>query len=573
MINKDEEENNNHTIKIEAVVLNPERNSFENKLRKAYSKEDVSQNFEVLNETKIISWENLLYETILPIHDFSNITDADILNEKYKDINDIKTKKIIYGDIERTRVQESIYMKSFKDYVFQIIIYYINKNNIPYKQGLNEIVGPFVLLKYKLNLTFTRIYKLLVCFIDKYLTNYFRENDFFSLKSTFSLINLLLRYHDPQLFYIFEYYTILPELYATSWIMTLFSNKCSLNPLYYLWDKLILFDDNLFSIFFIVSMLILNRENFLKGDSTLILSFLSQMEIRDIDNINGILNKANQIRDKTPNSFYLLANKVEIFNYESKELKNLFEKYKPDKMLALPMFPNEIFCITQKNIKGCPNKKCQNFLKNEKCSDLSKCIFCRNKQIQRKIAYIILDIRIFNDENVKENILSSEFFPGFLPKTLRITKEQLEDDNFPNNIITEYKNEKDNYHFIIITSETDYFEQYENDFYKVKRISTKKLNCFYKSYKVLDYVKVNEKFKDHSKKEYFLLKEYDNFKKLIEEMNKEGFKYVSFIYGGYKLIHYYAMEYKIDLLGHGSNCFLCEEEKKQKNNFSFFKFW
>ena len=58
MINKDEEENNNHTIKIEAVVLNPERNSFENKLRKAYSKEDISQNFEVLNETKIISWEN-----------------------------------------------------------------------------------------------------------------------------------------------------------------------------------------------------------------------------------------------------------------------------------------------------------------------------------------------------------------------------------------------------------------------------------------------------------------------------------------------------------------------------------
>ena len=52
-------------------------------------------------------------------------------------------------------------------------------------------------------------------------------------------------------------------------------------------------------------------------------------------------------------------------------------------------------------------------------------------------------------------------------------------------------------------------------------------------------------------------------------MNIDGFKYVSYAYGGYKEIHDCAIKYKIDLLEHGEKCFLCKGE--QKNN--FFKFW
>ena len=71
---------------------------------------------------------------------------------------------------------------------------------------------------------------------------------------------------------------------------------------------------------------------------------------------------------------------------------------------------------------------------------------------------------------------------------------------------------------------------------------------------------------------YLLLIEYDYFKKLIEGMNQEGFKYVSYVYGGYKEIHAFAMKHNIDLLGHGKTCILCQEIKKN-NNSSFFNFW
>ena len=565
MSNKNEEQNNNNSIKIETLILNPERNLFENSLRKQYSKSDIGQYFEDITEVKLISWENLL-EPMLQIHDLSKITDADILNEKFKDP---KVEKIIKGDIVRTRVQESIYMTSFKEYVYQIIIFYLNQNKIPYKQGLNEIAGLFVLLKYKLKVSLSRIYKLFVCFIDKYLTNYFHEKEFYSLKSTFSLINLLLRYHDPEIFHLFEHLIVIPELYATSWIMTLFSNKLSLNVIYYLWDKIILFNDNLFTIFFITSMVILHRDKYFNCDSTMILSFLSQLEIKEIEEVNKILKKANEIRDKTPNSIYLLATKLDIFHYDSQALKTSYEYYKPHTMLALPMFPNEIFCITQKNIKGCPDENCENFLKKE-CGNLSKCIFCRNKQVKRKNAYIILDLRIF-EENEKS---ISETFSGFLPQSVRLTAQQLSTEVLLKNIVNEYENEKNNYHFILITSETGYFEQYEKEFYKDQRRSgNNKFGINYKRYRELNEKKVEEKFKNHNKKEYRLLKEFDNFKKIIQIMNKKGFKYVSYVYGGYKQIHYYAKKYKIDLLEHGENCFLCKEEKQPKKRSSFFNFW
>ena len=234
-------------------------------------------------------------------------------------------------------------------------------------------------------------------------------------------------------------------------------------------------------------------------------------------------------------------------------------------MFALPMFPNEIFCITQKNINGCLDENCENFLKKES-GNLSKCIFCRNKQVKRKNAYIIMDLRIF-EENEKKN---SDSFPGFLPKSVRLTAQQLSTEVLLKNIVNDYENEKNNYHFILITSETSYFEQYEKEFYKDQRRSgNNKFGINYKRKRELNEKKVNEKIKNHNCKEYRLLKEYDNFKKIIEIMNKKGFKYVSYVYGGYKQIHFYAMKYKIDLLEHGENCFLCKEKKRS----TFFNFW
>ena len=559
---------------IKEMNIQTERDNFENDLRNKFNKNYINKYFDVINENKILGWENKLFESKLDIRDFSKVNDADILNEEF---NEKKTIRIIKGDIERTKVQESIYMKNFKDYTYQLIIYYCNSNKISYKQGLNEIAGPFILLKFKLSITLSKIYEMFVCFIDKFLTNYFHETEFFSLQSSLSLINLLLRYHDPELFNRFEYSLVNPDLYATSWLLTLFANKFSLDVVYHLWDKLILFDDNLFPHFFITAYLIKKRKKFFEVDCTIILSVLSQLHIDSIDEVNDVLDYAAEIKDNTPNSFYLLANKLEIFKFNSKNIKKLFDEYRPDKMLALPIFPSDIINITYKDLIGCPDDNCDNFLLKKKLfNKSSKCIFCRTKAIKAKLFYIIIDLRIFEDENsnnTNENKIFSNSFPGFLPKTITITNKELNDKNFPKNILSEYKKDKNKNHFIIITSETNYFEQYEKEYYKDKDRRGSKIGVFFKGYKELDILKAAElNKKTNNSRKYILLKEFDNFKKLIDEMCKEGFKNVSFVYGGYKNVHSFAMKYNIELLEHRQNCILCQKEKDGIMS-SIHKFW
>ena len=552
-----------NSFKFEIKEIKEEKKNFFQK----YSIEDIDKFFDSINENKILGWVNKLEEFKLNFRNFSEVTDADILSEEF---NDKKASKIIKGDIERTKVLESIYMSSFKDYLYQFIIYYVNKNKILYKQGLNEIAGPFILLKFKLKLSFTKIYTMFTCFIDKFLTNYFLEKEFYSLKSSLSLINLLLKYHCPDIFLLFENALICPDLYATSWLLTLFANKCSLNFVYYLWDKLILFEDPLFIHFFIVAFLNKKKNKFFEIDSSGILSILSKLRINSLDEINEIIDTAIELRNNTPNSFYLFAKYLEIFNYGSNNLKKLYEEYNPNNMLAMPIFESEVLNINYKDLIGCSEQDCKNFIiknKNNEKKDL--CAFCKNRYLKQQLYYIIFDLRLFNSD---ENKYISSSFPGFLPKTVTLTKEDFNNENFPKNILKEYLSDKEKTHFIIMTSETENFIKYENEYYiRKKDRRGSKVGVFFKAEKELNKIKADE-LKKKSKEKYLSLIEYNNFKKLIEEMNKEGFKNVSFVYGGYKYIHSLAMKNGIELLEHKEKCFLCENEKKN-NNKGFFKFF
>ena len=306
---------------------------------------------------------------------------------------------------------------------------------------------------------------------------------------------------------------------------------------------------------------------------------MSKLRINSIDEVDEILEIAIDLRDNTPNSFYILAHNLNIFNYGSPNLQKLYEEFNPDKMLALPIFSSELLTITYKDLIGCPDENCQNFCLKDKNFEIKvKCNFCRTKNIKPKLFYIIFDLRLFDNNNKKNgNKYISTSFPGFLPKTVTLTKEDFEDITFPKNILNVYSKDKENVHFIIMTSNTDDFDKYEEEFYIRKKNDKRgsKVGIFYKVLKELNKKKAEE-LRKKSENKYNLLMEYNNFKNLVEAMNEEGFKYVSFIYGGYKNVHSLAMKYNIELLEHQENCFLCMKEKKNSfekiiNGLKFFK--
>ena len=579
-INELNEENKNNSQE-----LNKDKNTEtnDNEKKDELNKENPNQNkSSEITKEMIEEWKKILCENIEKLESL----DEEIIS-KEKEKNDL-----IIEDIKNTRVKELSEYPSFHEDLELMINYYCDYNKIKYKKGLNDIIASFTLLKYKLDLSLPEILNLTQGLIIKYLTNYYYEETIFSLKSSFSLLVILLRYHSPRINNIFEKENIIPEMYAKNWFLTLFSHNLDLKILYYFWNKLIVLDDELFFYFFLIALLIVNSGSILSSKPKNILKVLSKFTMTTFEEVDFIFQIAFDLRKETPYSFRLLANKLEIFNYKSNNLENLYEQYKPNSFLAMPIFPSEIFYICYNNIVKCPDEFCKNCIgitntNNNNSNSESKendliqsmifskkendiendrkdyiCPHC-TKKIDNKMKYILLDLRIlecdiFNSEETKT---------PFLPKMIFVEQEELKSIDFAEKITKRFLKDKGTYHFIFMTSETNYFENSEESLY-LDTQSSRKIET------------PRENLKKMSLKEQNKNQEFDNLKKLLVSLLNAHYPYISFCYGGFLSIHDLSSKYNINLLNHDSNCTLCNKNnprKKRSNtlfkSFNAFKFW
>ena len=134
--------------------------------------------------------------------------------------------------------------------------------------------------------------------------------------------------------------------------------------------------------------------------------------------------------------------------------------------------------------------------------------------------------------------------------------------------------ERDMYHFILVISETEYFNEYEEKYYKEIITEQEKNQMTFglqtkvsriidpKTFKKLGNIK--SKYNNENKNK---LIEYDNTKNLTKNFVRKNYPFVSFIYGGFKEIHNYTMKLKIPLLNHEEDyCKICLENKKKLEN-------
>ncbi len=195
--------------------------------------------------------------------------------------------RVIRVDSYRTRSDHVLFRKpEMHDKLCRLISLYCERNSINYKQGINEIFAPFLLLRRHgengSELPDGTVLRLVEAFIHKFLPHMYDDDDFFSLQCAFRLFRLLLQYHDPQLFHKLDQFDLVPELYATAWYMTLFAQSSSLESVYIIWDAYLLEDDSekqqLFHTFVALSLLCANRKVFLEAhgsDLPILLSSLS----------------------------------------------------------------------------------------------------------------------------------------------------------------------------------------------------------------------------------------------------------------------------------------------------------
>ena len=550
--------------------------------------------FESIDEQKIKSWESTLYNISPKTKKIPSEKEGRILSNSIK----LDEQRIIINDCKRTRVRESILYNNYKETLEKVLTYYCQKFKVTYKQGLNEIFGPLLLMQYKLkNYSLVSIINLGARLIDIFLPNYFYEKQIYSLKSALGLFILLLKYHEPTVYNKLDQSEIRPEIYATNWLVNYMSAKVELNIFYEIWDQMLNIKDPLFIQFMLVAVIKYHREMLINCNEHLLASIITCLTIKTKEELDIITKYALELREKTPYSFRILANKIGFLRKNYKDIQENYERFQPETLPAMPIFPSEVLFITYKSEIDCIDSRCRNYIKClEKLSPdhrltnrvvrnrgESRTVKEKNKsfnfrdlamadrnhlcekcdmKIEKQMKYILLDLRIlqYNDEEDDTDKT------GFLPMMINVSQEELKSEDFSNIMTKRFITERGNYHFIFLTSDTDRFSNFERNYYKDNISEEDKKKMLFgviKQQKIDKELNIDNAMKQLDLKQTYKLKEYDNMRNTLKSMTKHNFPYIGYVYGGFKEIHKESKRFKVELLSHNKEtCLLCNEKSK-----------
>ena len=404
--------------------------------------------------------------------------------------------------------------------------------------------------------------------------NYYYEPGIYSLKISQSLFVLLLKYHEPSVFNYLDSFDIPHEMYAANWLLTMRSSKLNLNVLYYFWDILIKINDPLYIHFILVAFIIYHRELLMNCDTNLLIKLMTGLTINSTQEVNGINKIALELRKNTPYSFRILANKLGFLKTNNQDIENIYEKYKPEQILTLPIYPNEILYENNKDEVICPDPECKNNKSDKKKNEESqkaknknhRCEKC-DMHLTKDSSYVILDLRIFPPSYFKNE--DDYFKMGFVSGMMALDKEELESNDIDKVLASHLLQIRGKNHIILMTSKTDYFDEFEQKFYSDMTSENERKKMLAG---IIETEKVEKKLslsdaKNLNLEEIYKLKEYDNYRKIINAMKNKNYPYVSYLEGGFEALHKECSNYNIELIGHDkSKCKLCQEKKSEKKN-------
>ena len=544
----------------------------------------LSPTFDLISEELIEKWEKILKSNKLTkartVAEDINFDDYNLAYDSFQ---------TILNDSKRTRVKERFNFTDFETVLQKMLVYFCKLNNIEYKQGLNEVLGPFLLLKVKIpKLKLSKIYNLFTLFIDYFFSNYYYEIELFSFRCSISLVNLLLKYHEPSLYSLFKENNISPEMYAINWLLTTYANKNSLEITYTLWDTMLEENDQLFMHFMVIAFLLHHKKKFIETDGSSIPVFFSKNQIGTKELLTEIVKSAREIRKNTPVSLRLLVKNLEIFKSRTTRVKDMYEKYCPEQILAMPVLAEELLSnvnLKKRNIP-CLNEKCDNFFMKDEIKYINEedkeknlstyCEICRNYNLKNNLKYIIIDLRNKSDSQIKDSITNEGTFI-FINNDI-LSQETLNKGN-PGEVLTEQINKlksdsNENIHIVLMTNDTENYDEYEYN-YQETQIESKKSKILNILNTTINNIKkkIDEQMnKKEIKQEKYLqikmqIKQYELIKSILNYLLENEYPYISYILGGYKSLHDMCIKYNIPIIKHKSNnCYLCTTKSLDENN-------
>ncbi|KAL4499904.1 hypothetical protein ABPG72_015253 [Tetrahymena utriculariae] len=547
----------------------------------------------------ILQKRSFFWDILLKTYEQQNIivkNDQEILSIKEK--KELPNWRVIKTDALRTRPQQ--FDDDLREKLELILTFYCVKKNITYKQGLNEVAGPFVFFLKTNNTSISTVYNYFQIFMDRFIPTIYNDSEFNGLQCYFNLFQLLMKYHDPQLCnYLSDNY-ITPELYSTPWFLTLFANKMSLELIYYFWEIYIVENDRNFVFFISLAVLLYKRDTLLKCDPAMLPQKLTQIQIESLDDVKFIYQKALQLKSSTPISFGLKVHSMQLFNKQKccQNPEQFFQEMKEysqeiERVNILPIHPLEILKQQYEDKFECCNIYC---VKNDQVFNELK-----NKEQQEQIGqnyYFQLKEQMKTSmfqkecEYCRQDIDSRNEIKGFLKDNpnlndlLEIQRDHYKSKKNPQNnqiqgrqnnyFILDLRRSKNtgkvNSHFLGSLSTTNQAqnqqiaEQFcqQNEGFKNQQHFLLLINDV-KSAQLAE----NEEEQADPQAQMNLSEEmaqdYDIARIFIQAFNKFKFPYVGVIEGGFKILHTLMLIQKIEIQDHNSKtCRLCNKQQPKK---------
>lgn len=218
---------------------------------------------------------------------------------------DLANQRVISADACRTRGHDPYFRQPETiELITKLLTYYCKCRNIRYKQGMNEVLAPFLILERAPPLPEGVVFQCFYALIDKFLPHVFVDREFKSLQCSFQLYRLLMLYHDPMLCHYLDQHDMTPELYVTPWFMTLFARNLEPDLVFRLWDFFLLQQEHPYLLHFVAYALVAaHKQAILATDVTELPRVLTSIAFRSVAELEAICDAALQLAQTTPRSF------------------------------------------------------------------------------------------------------------------------------------------------------------------------------------------------------------------------------------------------------------------------------
>lgn len=409
---------------------------------------------------------------------------------------DLHNQRVIKADVLRTK--SGVFTDKEMNLLETLLTYYCKDTKTSYKQGINEIFAPFLLMMRN-GISLEEAYVMGKHFIENCLLTMFKDDviviqTFRPAQAMFHIIRILLKYINPLLAVYLEPLFVTPELYATSWVVTLFATKIpKLENVFYMWREILMEKDPIFSCYLAVSLLEHYQIQIEDKKCLNAAEAISKIRIQTFWDLKSIVECAKTFKRSLPFSWRYQVMNFDIFNLQTIDsvIKDLHKK-KCMSLLAREIIP-----------KLYPGLKCT-------CQDL--CVWCDDKNFFKK-PMIFVDCRTELEQQ-----------SGVIPNT-----EVIDESLWANPMA---------------------IERYVNRFFHIRNTSHIVL---------IGSSNINPSLTTNKNK--VPKASYEMVEFLYDILVEKGFSYVSILEGGFSVFHQLLLRFNIEIKNHiPEYCFVCNPD-------------